>query len=225
MPVIKVHIAKANKDLEKEFNDFPPDIKLYIIEQGLGKLLNAATAKETKATTPDDATREANAFALAEKKLQSLQEGKLVSRARKSDSKVPAVVRAEAMRQAKLICKAKIKAANQKITAYTPKAITEWSTEYLTNHPELIAQAQAAVDAANQMAATAEADVSSIPVDPTRVAANEAKKAAARAATEAKNAGKPGPQKSTVATRAKPGKATSLPMAPKRAPADLHATH
>lgn len=214
-----IRIAKANKDLEVQFADFPPEVKRYIVEQGLSKLLNAATAKETKELTPDDATREANSMAHATKKLDNLKAGQISTRGKKSvgDGKVPQNVMTEARRQAMIVIKAKIIASGKKIGQFSTKAKTEAANDYLKNHPGLVTAAQDAINAAEAMAAAAEFDVSNIPVDAKLIAKNEAKKAAAKAATAAKNAGKPGPQKSAIKTQ------TKLPPAPKRAPAEVHA--
>ena len=226
----QIKIAKAKQEIEVEFDTLPPAIKAYVVEQGLSKLLNAATAKITKANTgpaeKDGKTLTAeeniaaSAMALAEKKLESLQAGKMVARTKKAgDSKVDREVLVEARRQAKLIVKAKLKAANKKISDYTAKALTEAANVYLESHPELIADAQAAINEASKHAASAELDVAAIPVDPDKIKANEEKKAKAKAATAAKNAGKPGPQKPAIAKRG----AAALPQAPKRAPAEVHA--
>lgn len=220
----QIKIAKAKTNLEVDFDAFPPEVKAYIVEQGLSKLLNAATAKETVATTPDDATREANSLAHAQKKLENLQAGQMTARrASKSDGKTPAAVMTEARRQAKIIVKAQAKAKGKRLTDYTPKAWTEAANIYLNDNPALIEAAQAAINAAAALAAQAEMDVSTLVADPKLVAANEAKKEAARKATAAKNAGKPGPQKSAIKKQAKPQ--GTLPVSPKRAPAEVHAQH
>jgi len=220
-----IRIAKANKDLEVQFADFPPDVKRYIVEQGLSKLLNAATAKETVKTTPDNATREANSMAHATKKLDNLKAGQISTRAKSTgDGKTPAVVMTEARRQAKIIVKAQAKAKGLRQADFTAKAWTEAANTYLASNPALIEAAKAAIEANAALSAAAEIDVSALKADPKLVAKNEERKAAARAATEAKNAGKPGPQKSAIEKRAKPATGT-LPPSPKRAPAEVHAQH
>lgn len=201
--VIKVKIAKAKTNIEVLFEDLPPDIQLYIVEQGLSKVLNAATAKVTKANTESEAQLAELALAEANKKLDKLKKGDL-KRSSKSDGKVPGVVMTEARRLAKNIVKASIKAQGQRISDYEAKAITEAASIYLGEHPELIEQASASIEASKNLATAAAVNVSSIPVSEVKRAKNEAKKAEARAATEAKNAGKPGSQKSTVAKGAIP---------------------
>lgn len=200
---IKVKIAKAQTNIEVIFEDLPPDIQLYIVEQGLSKVLNAATAKVTKANTESEAQLAELALAEANKKLDKLKKGDL-KRSSKSDGKVPGVVMTEARRLAKNIVKASIKAQGQRISDYEAKAITEAASIYLGEHPELIEQASASIEASKNLATAAAVNVSSIPVSEVKRAKNEAKKAEARAATEAKNAGKPGSQKSTVAKGAIP---------------------
>lgn len=209
----KIKISKAKADLEVDFDALPPNVQLYIVEQGLGKLLNGATAKETAATTPDEATRAANAMGLAQKKLDSLMAGKIVARKAAGDGKTPAVVMTEARRLAKNIVKAGLKAKGKKISDFTAKAITEAANLYLTDHQDLIAQAKASIDAANALASTAEVNVDAIPVDPVKVEAREKANAAKRAETAAKNAGKPGGQASTPMPR---GQAALKPVPPRR---------
>lgn len=212
--IFNVKITKAKANLAVNFGELPRAVQEYIIEQGLAKLLNGATAKETAATTPDEAVRAANAMSLAEKKLDSLKAGKIVARASK-DGKVAGVVMTEARRLAKNIVKAGIKAQNKRISDFEPKAITEAANAYLADHPELIAAAKASIDASAALSAATVVNVEAIPVSATRVAANEKKKAEAKAATAAKNAGKPGPQASATARRA--------PPPPARRPAPTHA--
>lgn len=220
MRMFQVNIAKAKAKLDVDFDLLPPEVKLHVIQHGLDKLLNAATAKETKAKTVDDATREANSMVLAQKKLENLIAGQISARKAK-ETKVEQVVTIEARRQAMFIVKANLKAAKKRIGDFTTKALTEAANLYLSNNPALLETAKKAVEENAALAAQAVFDVNAIAADPKLIAKNEAKKAEARAATEAKNAGKPGSQKSTLKTRAKlPG---SLPVAPKRAPAEVHA--
>lgn len=202
MTTFTIKITKAKANLDVVWEDLPDPVKLRIIEEGLGKMLNGATAKETSSTTPDEAVRAANAMALAEKKLASLKSGQLKTKASR-DGKVAGVVMTEARRLAKNIIKAQIKAAGKKISDYEAKAITEAANKYLEKHPELIEAATASVNAAKNLASAVSEEVAGLEASPTKVAANEKKKAEARAATAAKNAGKPGPQASTIKKQAK----------------------
>lgn len=209
----QIKITKAKANLEVKFSELPPEIQMAVVEKGLSAFLNGATTKVTAATDPDEATRSANAMALAEKKLDSLKAGKLVTRTSKSDGKVPGVVMTEARRLAKNVIKAGIKAAGERVSDYTASAITEAANAYLEEHPELVTQAQANLEAVNKIGGNADALKSlvaqtGIKKDPAKVAANEKKKAEAKAATAAKNAGKPGPQKSAVASRMPPKRPT-----------------
>lgn len=207
----KIRISKAKADLDVNFNDLPPEVQLYIVEQGLSKLLNGATAKETAATTPDEKQRGENAMALATKKLDALKEGKFRATA-KSGTKASGVVMTEARRLSKNVVKAKIKADGGKISDYSAKALTEAANAYLAEHPEMVTQAQTSLDEAAKLAAAASVNVASIPVDPEKVKAREAANEAKRLATAAKNAGKPGGQKSTPKKQAaKPAPVRAAP--------------
>lgn len=211
MAGISIKIAKADRNVEVDWDSLPDQVKLYVVEQGLSKLLNAATTKIKK----DEADAKDKAFALAEKKLDNLKAGQVKTRSAKS-GKVAGAVMAEARRLAKAIVKAGIKAKNKKISDYAAKAITEMANLYLEGHPELITTATANVAAAEALTVgAAEAvNVEAMPVDAKKVAARLAKNAEAKAATEAKNAGKPGSQKSTTKVQAKPAKAP-VPAKPK----------
>lgn len=195
-PLFKIKIAKAEQVVEVAWVDLSDDVRTYIVEQGLSKVLNSATAKETKATTPDDTTRKANALALANKKLDSLKRGEF--KRTKAAGKVPGAVMTEARRLAKNIVKAAIKAAGEKISDYEAKTITEEANAYIDQHPELVAQAEASIAAAQDLAAKTGVNVKSIPVSEKKKAARIEANAKKRAETAAKDAGKPGPQASKL---------------------------
>lgn len=192
--VFSVRITKAKQDLDVDFRSLPPEVQHYIVAQGLSKLLNGATSRATAATHPDEKIRGEIAYAEAQKKLDSLKDGKTGARTSKSDAKVSAQVLTEARRLAKAVVKAQIKANHEKISDYKPKVITEAANTYLASHAELIEQAKANIAAAEKLAEVASVDVTGIPKDPELIKAREAKNAAAKAATAAKNAGKPGGQ-------------------------------
>lgn len=202
MPTFVIKIPKAGANVSVDWDALPDNVKLHVIEQGLGKLLNAATTKITAALVPDEAERKAQALSLANKRLDGLNAGKVTSRASSKDGKVSGVVMTEARRLAKNIIKAQIKAAGEKISHYEAKAITEAANAYLSEHPELIESANASIEASKALAATAGVNVQAIPVSQEKVKKSAEKLAKARAETAAKNAGKPGSQKS--ATKGKP---------------------
>lgn len=201
--MFKVKIPKGEAYLDVDFDEFPDEVKMAIVEKGLSAFLIAATAKVTKSTDPDPAQRKANAMALASKKLDAMKEGKLrVTKAK--DSKVPVAVRAEALRMAKTFVKAAIKAGGNKISDYTAKAITEAAEGYLAEHAELFETATAKVNAEAELAKAANVSIAGLKADPTLVAKREKANAEKRQATAEKNAGKPGPQKSAIKSQMKP---------------------
>lgn len=216
--IFKIKIAKARTALDVEFDELPGDVQQYIVEQGLSKLLNSATAKVTKANEPDETKLAEQALGLANKKLDSLKAGSF-KRTTKSDGKVPGVVMTEARRLAKNIVKAGIKAAGQRISDYEAKAITEAANAYLAQHPELIETAKASIEASSSVTSAAAVDIAGIPISAEKVAKNEEKKAKAKAETAAKNAGKPGSQRSAIKHQAKP----VVPV--RRPPPEQHTAH
>lgn len=200
--LIRVKIAKANASIEVSWDDLSPEVKMYIVEQGLAKLLNGATAKETKTQTPDDKQRAANALSLANKKLDALKKGEF--KRTRASGKVPGAVMTEARRIAKNIVKAGIKANGEKVSDYDAKSITEMANQYIEENPDVVTQAQTAIENAAKLAAATKVDTSKFAPNPAKKAKREAANAAKRAETAEKNAGKPGPQRSAIATRAKP---------------------
>jgi len=215
-----IKIAKAKRDVVVTWDNLPDAVKAYVVEQGLSKLLNAATTKIKK----DEADAEAKAFALVEKKLENLVAGNI--KARTAKTKVSGAVAAEARRLAKAIVKAGIKAKNKKISDYAAKAITEMANLYLEQHPELMATAEANVAAAEQLTVGAAnaVNVEAMPVDPKKVAARLKKNEEAKAATEAKNAGKPGGQKAAVKPAPKAAKVAAAAI-PKKAAVQPQVAH
>lgn len=217
--LFKIKISKAKTNLDVEFDDLPAEVQAFIVEQGLSKLLNGATARETAATTPDEKVRGENAMALAMNKLDALKAGKFKRTAARGDGKTPMVVMTEARRLAKNIIKAHLKAQGKRLGEIEPAAITEAANLYLTENPDLIETAKASIEASAALASSAKVNVDAIPVSAAKVKANEDKKAKSKAATQAKNAGKPGPQASAVKRQAAP------PPARRPAPSQPQAMH
>ncbi len=181
MSTINVQISKAKKELQisiEEFMALDPDVQIYILEQGYGKVLNAATAKLTKAKIDEEGLTDEQvadqAMGLVNKRMDELKAGKVKRTRSAGKGKVPGVVMTEARRLAKNIIKAAIKASGERISAYEPKVITEAANEYLEQHPEVIEQAAASIEQAKTLAGVA--DVSGIHTDAKRVAKLDAKK-------------------------------------------------
>jgi hypothetical protein len=219
MAMLDIRISKANSTIQIDSDWFNPEVQARIFEEGLSKMLNAATAKLTKELVPDDNDRADQALALVEKKLEGLREGRLTAK-RATGAKVPAAVMAEARRLAKNIIKASIKAAGRKISDFATKQVTEKANLYISEHPELLEQAAAAVTAAQMVTAGVEVDVTDLTPDAKLVAKREEKNAAKRKETEARQAAKD-PKPATVEKpRAAKGKASKKPV---HTPAEAHA--
>jgi len=209
--VFKIKVAKAGVDLDVIWNELSDEVKAHAIEHGLGKLLNAATAKVTKTTQPDPAKLKAEALALANKKLDALKAGQIGRKKAKGPS---GKAMTEARRQAKIIVKAAIKEQGGKVGDYAAAEITELANEYIADNPEIVKQAEEAIAKAEASAAKGKIDLSKLKPDPKKVAKREARNAEARAITADKAAGKPGPQKSATAVRTKPGVAPAAKPRP-----------
>lgn len=210
----KIKVAKAGQDVEIFWDELSNDVKMHIIEHGLGKVLNAATAKVTKTTQPDADKLKAEAYNLAMKKLDSLKAGTIGRK--KAASGASGKVMTEARRLAKIIIKAAIKEAGGKISDYEAKEITEAANEYIKENPDVIKKAEASIASAEAVAKGSKIDTSKIKVSSTKVAAREKKNAEARKASADKAAGKPGPQASAIIQRA--GKPTPMAAKPRPQP-------
>lgn len=181
MSTINVQISKAKQELQISVEDFMAldvNVQIYILEQGFGKVLNAATSKLTKEKVAEEGLTDEQvadqAMGLVAKRMDELKAGKVKRTRSAGKGKVPGVVMTEARRLAKNIIKAAIKASGERISAYEPKVITEAANEYLTQHPEVIEQAAASIEQAKTLAGVA--DVSGIHTDAKRVAKLDAKK-------------------------------------------------
>lgn len=117
-----------------------PQVLEHVIYIGLRNILMDSHASITDKEYPDATERQAAAEAMVDKKLEAFKRGEVrVQSTREGDP-----VRAEALRMAIDIVKAKIKKAGKKVADYEAKAVREAALKLVT--PELLAQAKARVD-------------------------------------------------------------------------------
>lgn len=122
-----------------DFGKMPQTALDHIMYIGARNVLMDSHASITADEYPDEGERKANAEAMVAKKLEALMAGIVrVQSTREGDP-----VRAEAMRMATDIVKAKIKKAGKKVADYEAKAVREAAAKLVT--PELLAQAKARV--------------------------------------------------------------------------------
>lgn len=123
-----------------DFKAMPQNAIDHILYIGARNILMDSHASITADEYPDAEARADAALAMVDKKLVALMSGEVrVQSTREGDP-----VRAEAMRMATDIVKAKIKKTGKKVADYEAKAVREAAAKLVT--PELLAQAKARVD-------------------------------------------------------------------------------
>lgn len=136
-----VNIGKGI-ELEVQFDKLPPAALDHIMYIGARNILMDAHAGVNVKAIPDITPTEIvdQSRAAAEKKLAALMSGEVrVSSSREGDP-----VRAEALRMATDIVRAKIRREGKKVASYEPKAVREAAKGLIT--PELLEKARARVE-------------------------------------------------------------------------------
>lgn len=138
MTTTTVNVGKSI-NIEVDFATMPQTALDHILYIGARNILMDSHASITADEFPNADERQAAAGAMVQKKLDALMRGEVrVQSTREGDP-----VRAEALRMATDIVKAKIKKAGRKVADYEAKAIREAAAKLIT--PELLAQAKARV--------------------------------------------------------------------------------
>lgn len=139
MTTTTVNVGKSI-NIEIDFTTMPQAALDHILYIGARNILMDSHASITADEYPDADARQEAAGAMVQKKLDALMRGEVrVQSTREGDP-----VRAEALRMATDIVKAKIKKAGRKVADYEAKAIREAAAKLVT--PELLAQAKARVE-------------------------------------------------------------------------------
>lgn len=182
-----------------DLNSFDEDTYAEILILGLKALLNRGMDKAVgpvKDLEGDKlAAAQAAAISNAQKNFTKLQSGDVKKTTAKS-AKTSGVVNTEAMRLARTIIKDAIKLSGQKVSYIEASTITAMAKTYLGQHPELIEQAKASIEARNaEVSKTGtglEDLVKAVPVSAKKKKAAEdaAAKKKAEAQLSAKQAGK-----------------------------------
>lgn len=194
MASVKVPITKGGASVE--FTDemlqaLPAEVFSEIILQGLKTLLNRGMSKITKSSIPDEAQRQAQAMAAAQKNLEAVQAGKIKFTGGKA-KKASGAVMVEARRLAKALVKDALREAGEKISHYEAKDITAMANELIEADPSIVEQAKVNVAEREEKAkAGVKVDLSKIKASPKLVAKAEKEKAEKKTQLSAKQAGKP----------------------------------
>lgn len=201
---ILIPVTKAKQDIEVDLERLPIEVYREALYQGLKVLANRNQTKITVAKLEGEqlAAAQAASMTAAEKSLKDMYEGTIRLTGKAKAKKASGAVMTEARRLARALVKAEMKEAGIKVSHVDSKEITRAANEVLADGdmgPKLITQAEANIKAREEEAAQLAAGISkvakTIKVNPALVAKAEKEKAAKKAATSAKQAGKVVPQK------------------------------
>jgi len=188
--VFDIQITKAKDSLQVDTDVDLSDEELYkwCLAEGVKAYLNKGMSKVTKANYPDEEKRKEAALEIAMQNLEDLKVGKMPKRGRSAKAgKVPGVVMTEARRLAKNLIKDEMKRQGIKVSHVEASEITKAANQLLEADASLIEQATKNLE--ERAKVPVKIDVKSIiKTSPTKVAAAEAKKQKAKAATSAKQA-------------------------------------
>lgn len=180
MTELSIQIVKAGQEISFFFEELPPEVQMEMVKAGAKLMLNQATSKLTKAKIEEEGLTEAQvteqAMALATKRLDELKAGKVKRTRVAGKGKIPAGVLQEAIRRKKIFLKTKIKAAGQRISDYTSKALTDAAKQLAMEDTEMLALVAAEVAKANELAKATDFDIHVLPIDPVKKAKNDAKR-------------------------------------------------
>lgn len=194
MATIQVPIPKAKESLEVDLDKLPTHVYAEALRLGMKELLSRGMTKIATAGLEGDALAAAQAAAKAKatENLNDCYEGKVRIIGAKAE-KTSGETATEAMRLARNVIKAAMKAQKIKVSHVKATEITKAAKAYLAtdNGKTLLDEAKANVEKRKAMAAETGIDVSSIPVDAKLVAKAAAEAAAKKTETSAAQAGKP----------------------------------
>lgn len=194
MATIQVPVPKAKESLEVDLDKLPTHVYAEALRLGMKELLSRGMTKIATAGLEGDALVAAQqaAKAKAQENLNDCYEGKVRIVGAKAE-KTSGEVNTEAMRLARNVIKAAMKAKKIKVSHVKATEITKAAKAYLAtdNGKALLEEAKANVEKRKALAAETSIDVSSIPVDEKLVAKAAEEAAAKKAQASAAQAGKP----------------------------------
>ena len=130
-----ITIAKAGKSVEVDFDALPEVSRTYIVEYGLRQSLNDATASLKRDEYKSDAEFQDAAFAVANKKLDSILSGEL----RQSVGRIGDPVEAEYIRLAVAAISTAIINKGGKLKEYTMKQLRDRAQGLAEKQPAIAA--------------------------------------------------------------------------------------
>ena len=201
MALLQIPITKAKAFIEIDDEQLPENVYREALVQGLKVLANRGQTKISVAGLTGEKLAEARKAALdkAEQTKVDLLAGKVRIIGAKDDGKVSGAVMTEARRIARNLVKDEMKRLKIKVSHIEASAITQAANGLIADHPEIIEQAKANLEARSKT--EIKIDLSVVKPSPKKVAAAEAKKAKPSAEGQA-SAAKAG--KVAVPPKAKP---------------------
>lgn len=204
MSLYKVPVTKGKGIVEVESDDLPETVYKYAFQLGLKTLVNRMAQIVKSKFDSEDAFRAA-AMAKAADNVQAMMDGKIRMVGMKAD-KVSGKVMTEARRLARIIVKAQIKEAGDRISDYSASDITQAANALIAADDSIIKEAQENLEKqeAKTTEKAAKVDLSKLKKDPNKVAAREKKEAERKAeSSAAKVQGQAG--RSALTGRGRPG--------------------
>ena len=193
--LMSIPLKNGAGSVDVDTSKLPDDVYREVLLQGLKVLAERAMSKITKEAYPDEGERKAAIKAKAEANVQDMYEGKVKITGVAKAKKASGAVMTEAMRLARNLVKDAMKANKIKISHVKASEITAAAKELIESDPSIVTKAEENLKA--REATPIKIDIAKlIHVDPTLVAKDEAKKAAAKAdkPLSAKQAGKVAPR-------------------------------
>jgi len=190
MAVIKIAVSKGGDDLEVDTEKLPTEVYEACFIAGVKEYLNKRMTKVTKKDMPNEEERKAQAMSIAAENLKNMYAGNIPVGRKRASGKIPARVRAEALRISKRMIKDAMKAEKIKVSYVNPKEITAAANELLDNDPDILKLAQENIAAADAAATKTVEKGTSIKAIAARIKINPDKKAKAEKAAADKKAEK-----------------------------------
>lgn len=199
---LSVPIPKAKGAIEVDLERLPIEVYREALFQGLKEIMARNMTKHTGLSKLEGealAQAQAAVMAQAEKNLKDCYEGTIRLSGKAKTKKASGAVMTEARRLARILVKAELKAAGEKVSHYDAKEITKAANEILASEEGagLIAKAEANLVAREEEAKSLgviKVATKGLKANPKLVAKAEEEKVAKKAATSAKQAGKVPPK-------------------------------
>lgn len=141
--VIKFALKNGAGDIEVDTAKLPDEVYKEALLQGLKQIAERNMSKITKAAYPVEAERKAAIAAKAQANIEDAYAGKTKLTGAGPKTKVAGKVMTEAMRLARALIKDALRQAKIKQSSVGAKELTAAAKQYISEHPDLLATAEA----------------------------------------------------------------------------------